>query len=227
MLCKKYFINHISIAAILLAVNGCMIVPDKYLEPIKKRQIDKKKTISIEGFEVGSFQTTGYSASSDYGAVSGRANNTNVSGSYYGGGITTHNQYVVTSLAEEFRGILAGTGCFTVVAPNTKSDLVLVGRVNSQGDMSWHYFVQFLEGLTLTPLFGMPVPERGSGSASANIYKYGTGELIESVSTGKIYLSGWLTIYSSDKEKEGLATIRTMAMRDLAEEMADRFCNQK
>ena len=219
------FIRKIPIILFVL-LTSCLMVPDRYLEPIKKRQTSSKKTIKIEGFEIGSFQTTGYSTNSNYGTVSAQSNNNHASGYYSGGGVTTHNQYVVTSEAEEFRGILANTGCFRVVAPNAKADLVLVGRVNSGGDMSWHYFVQFLEGLTLTPLLGMPVPERGSGMASANIYKYDNGELLESVTTKKVYLSGWLTIYSSEKEKEGLATIRTMAMRDLAEELSNRFCDK-
>jgi hypothetical protein len=222
---RKILCSALLIAALPI-FSGCLMIPEKYLGPVEKRQTNVKKTIAIEGFEVGSFQTIGYTTSSNYGVASAQANNNYASGSYSGTGIATHNRYVVTSLAEQFRGILASTGCFTVVAPNTKSDLILVGRVNSQADMSWHYFVQFLEGLTLTPLFGVPVPARGSGDASANIYKSGTGELIESVATGKIYLSGWLTIYSFDKEREGLETIRTMAMHDLAEDLADRFCGQ-
>src|SRR5262249_13252127 len=86
------------------------------------------------------------------------------------------------------------TGCFRVVAPGSPSDQVLIGQVNSVPNMGWTIPVQFLEGLTLTPIFGVPVPMRGTGEASANIYDHASGELVSSVSTGKIPLTGWTTI---------------------------------
>src|SRR5438876_1167730 len=88
-----------------------------------------------------------------------------------------------------------------------------------------HHEDQFLEGLTLTPLFGVPVPVRGSGSASANIYQRENRELVSSVNTGTLYLTAWTTIYSSGHDRErGLAILRGMAMRDLADRLAQAVC---
>jgi hypothetical protein len=181
--------------------------------------------VAIEGFNVGGFQPTGYTTSTSFGTASAAGSGGYASGSYVGSGLAVHNQYVVTSEAEDFRTILAQTGCFRIVAPGAPADLVLVGQVGAAPDMSWHYAVQFLEGLTLTPLFGVPVPVRGSGGASANVYERQSGELVSSINTGRIYLTGWTTIYSSGRDRErGLALLRGMAMRDLADRLAQAVC---
>ena len=205
--------------------SGCMMVPARYREPIRSYPTPAPKTVAIEGFNVGGFQPTGYTTSTSFGTASATGSGGYASGSYVGSGLAVHNDYVVTSEAEDFRTILAQTRRFRIVAPGAPADLVLVGQVHAGPDMSWHYAVQFLEGLTLTPLFGVPVPVRGSGSASANIYQRDNRELVSSVNTGMLYLTAWTTIYSSGHDRErGLAILRGMAMRDLADRLAQAVC---
>lgn len=207
-------------------LSGCIMVPKQYLEPIKKYKVSKAKTVKVEGFEFSQLQTTGYTTNTNFGTASA-ANNRgySVNGSYSGVGLTANHQYVSNSAAEDFRGILLQTGCFRVVNSEAKSDLVLVGKIEAGRDMSWHYPAQFLEGLTLTPLLGMPVPARVSGETSVAIYQSDNGELLTSLKTPRIYLSLWTTLYSSERDgNEALSNLRGMIMRDLAENVSKNFC---
>jgi hypothetical protein len=203
------------------------LVPARYQQPITSYRTPSPRTLGIEGFNVGGFQTTGYTTNTSVGAASAAGTGGYASGSYVGSGLAVHNEYVVSSEAEDFRTLLAQTGCFRVVGPGAPSDLVLIGQVQSQPDMGWTIPAQILKGLTITPIFGVPVPARGSGSASANIYDHQTGELVRSVATRKVYLTGWTTIYTRHEDgQRGLAILRGMAMRDLAERLAQATCEK-
>ena len=46
---KKVFVKRITVVCVML-LTSCLMVLDQYLEPIKKRQTNSKKTIKIEGF---------------------------------------------------------------------------------------------------------------------------------------------------------------------------------
>jgi hypothetical protein len=53
-------------------------------------------------------------------------------------------------------------------------------------------------------------------------------KLVGSVSTGKIPLTGWTTIYTGHQDgQRGLAILREMAMHDLAERLAQATCGEK
>ena len=207
-----------------ISASACISVPARYQAPVTRYRPVTARTIAIEGFTVGSLQPTGYTTTTNVGSAFAGG----TSGLYVGSGVAEHEQYVFSSEAETFRALLANTGCFRVVAPGSPSDLVLVGQVNSVPNMGWTIPAQFLEGLTLTPIFGVPVPMRGTGEASANIYDHTSGELVSSVSTGKIPLTGWTTIYTGHQDgQRGLATLRGMAMHDLAERLAQATCGEK
>ena len=180
-------------------------------------------SVAIEGFTVGGFQPTGYSTTTNVGtAVAG-----DTTGTYVGSSLTEHNQYVISSEAETFRRLLADTGCFRVVAPGTPSELVLVCQLQSEPNLGWTIPVQFLEGLILTPIFGVPYPVRGTGSASANIHLHPSGELESSDTTEKIALIGWTTLYTSRSDAaRGLEALRVMAMRDLTDWLARAVCTE-
>jgi len=222
MISKFFILFYISL------ISSCIMIPDDYLQ-IKKYKKSNQKTIKIEGFNIGGYRTDSYTTSTSYGSGSLSDNyGYSLNESSINKNIKTNNVYIVTSKAEDFRGILAKTGCFRVVSrKETKADFIVVGQIEAGGDMSWHYPVQFLEGLTLTPLLGMPLPIRGSGTSSANIYKTNNKELLTNIRTQKIYLSAWTTLYSAkNDEKRGLEILYNMIMQDLADKIAQEFCNE-
>jgi hypothetical protein len=207
---------------------ACMMVPDRYKEPIERAHTASPKTVAVEGFSVGGFQTTGYTTSTNMGTGSALGPGGVATGSYVDSGVAVHDEYIVSSAAEDFRSLLAQTGCFRVVAPGAGSDLLLVGRVQADAANGWLTVVQLLEGLTITPLFGMPFPARLGGSAEVNIYDESTRQLIGSVSTGPVYLTGWTTLYTAKQDGgQGRAVVRAMAMRDLADRIAKDACSRR
>jgi hypothetical protein len=120
--------------------------------------------------------------------------------------------------------MLAQTGCLRVVVNRDKADLIVVGQAGSEGALgAARTLAQVAEGLTLMPLFGMPVPGRVRGWATASLYTR-DGELVGSLAT-EAYLSGWTTLYTVNQDRaKAFGVVRGMAMHDLAEHLAASVC---
>jgi hypothetical protein len=215
---------------------GCMSVPARYRAPLPRHVTAAPKRIAVEGFVRDVYRETGRAVATSYGQAQARAAAVGVGpgGAYaYDGtvraaqsglAVATQGEYVPTSDAEDIRGLLLETGCFRVTADPGSADLVVRGDADSHGALgAARTLVQVVEGLTLTPLFGVPVPGRVRGVATASVYT-ADGELVGRFGT-EAYLSGWTTLYTAGQDKaKALAIVRGMAMRDLVARLADAAC---
>jgi hypothetical protein len=232
---------HPSLAVLGLALaigTGCMQVPARYQQPLPTYPSRAQKALAVEGFTQDQFRPTGIarnfaaggfhsdSRADTYGRGVTATAQGHASGGFTAGGLAVQGEYVTTSEAEYIRSMLVQTGCLRVVANRDKAEVIVVGSAGAQEADGPLTAVHILEGLTLTPLLGMPIPGRVRGWATASLYTK-DGEMVGSLSTST-YLTGFGTLYTAaDDMKTALATVRAMAMRDLVEKLADSVCGQR
>ncbi|HWO89488.1 MAG TPA: hypothetical protein VNL98_10100 [Gemmatimonadales bacterium] len=222
-------------ALFALAAAGCMLTPARFEQPSPRYTNANRVRIAVTGFEYDQFRATG--AASSYGAAAGSST---VTGSGYGwqanglsragaawGSQAVQGEYVTRTLAPDVAVAFANTGCFQVVmGPNAKPDYVFEGRADGYKAMGALRVLAFVEGLTLTPLFGMPILGRAEGQASINVVRVEDGTLVGNFHS-RVPLKVVTTLYTArSAEAEATATARNFAIRDAIEQAAGAFCGR-
>lgn len=198
------------LALLALLGAGCMTVPARYRQPVQVYQP------RVERLGVGSFQRTDFVQTGGFSAAVGGKN-------VFGAASGWSGDYRTFSDAEQMRWFLEETRCARKVDENHKALLRVEGEAHAgdaDGVLEWTAVV--VEAFTLLPLVGLPAPGRTEGTAVARLYRDGeyVGQL---TSTARLHY--WTTLYTVGRDfATAVDLARTMALRDLADQVAADLC---
>jgi hypothetical protein len=193
-----------------LLAAGCMTVPARYRQPLQVYQ-PRVDRLAVAGFQRTDFvQTGGFS-----GAVGGNQVFGRVSG--------WSGDYRTFSDATMVRWFLEETRCARQVNESQEAPLRVEGEAHGEdADGALEWTAAIVESVTLLTFLGLPAPGRTEGVAVARLYR--DGEFLRQL-TSSARLHYWTTLYTVGRDvsaAKGLA--RTMALRDLADQVAADLC---
>jgi hypothetical protein len=231
----------VSARLVLLApvlATGCMVIPERYHRQ-QQTYPPHIERVALAGFNREAFRQT--SGAGEYAIWGGQASASanmagpDIAGSASGsktwggsmGAQSWSGEYRPVSDLPAFKNFLENTRCIKVVeAGRPEPDgeaLTLAGDTFAEKHTGfWLALSNAPQVLTFVSIFGVPLHEAADATARVRLYQ---GERFVRELSATTRLRFWTTIYTFHAdEPAAVEVVRQMALRDLADVVAEDFC---